>query len=62
MNAICAVNAQNEYRARAWDLLSRAESMNDPERRADIVRFARMWFSLAEPIGDLPRRKLPYEI
>ena len=50
-----------EYRARAWECLSLAENMNDPERRADILRYARMWMSLTEPIPDLPLR-LPYEL
>jgi hypothetical protein len=26
--------------------------MNDPEERAEIVRFARMWMSLTEPIDE----------
>jgi len=28
------------------------ECMNDPEERAEIVRFAWMWMSLAEPIDE----------
>jgi hypothetical protein len=44
--------AENAYRAKAWECLSRAECMNDPEERAEIVRFARMWMSLVEPIDD----------
>ncbi len=55
------MNATDGYRAKAWECLSLAENMNDPERRADILRFARMWLSLTEPIGDLPLR-LPYEL
>ena len=42
--------ADNAYRAKAWECLSLAECTNDPEERAEIVRFARMWMSLAEPI------------
>jgi len=42
--------AANQYRAKAFEYLSLAECMNDPERRADILRFARMWMELAEPI------------
>jgi hypothetical protein len=38
----------NEYRAKAFELLSLAEGVNDPERQADMLRFARM--SLSEPI------------
>jgi hypothetical protein len=44
--------ADNAYRAKAWECLSLAECTNDPEERADIVRFARMWMSLAEPIDE----------
>ncbi len=55
------MNATDGYRAKAWECLSLAENMNDPERRADILRFARMWMSLTEPIPDLPLR-LPYEL
>jgi len=44
--------ADNVYRARAWECLSLAESMNDPEERAETIRFARMWMSLAEPIDE----------
>jgi hypothetical protein len=56
------MDAANEYRAKAWEYLSLAENMNDPERRADLLRFAKMWMSLAKPLGDvlgayeLPRR------
>jgi hypothetical protein len=53
------MNPANEYRAKAFECLSLAENMNDPERRADLLRFARMWMSLSEPIGDLPRLKSP---
>jgi len=56
-----AMNRTNEYRAKGYELLSLAESMNDPERRADILRYARLWMSLTEPIPDLPLR-LPYEL
>jgi Anti-sigma factor NepR len=31
-----AMNAVNGYRAKAWERLSLAETMNDPERRADV--------------------------
>jgi hypothetical protein len=46
------MTADNAYRARAWECLSLAECMNDPEERAEIVRFARIWMSLAEPIDE----------
>jgi hypothetical protein len=41
--------ANNAYRAKALECLSLAECMNDPEERADTLRFARMWMSLAAP-------------
>jgi hypothetical protein len=44
--------ADNKYRAKAWECLSLAECMNDPEERAEIIRFARMWMNLAEPIDE----------
>ena len=47
------------YRAKAWEYGARAQSMSDPERRANMLRFAGMWMSLTEPIGDL---RSPYEI
>ncbi len=56
------MNGVDGYRAKAWECLSLAESVNDPERRADLLRFARMWMSLTEPIGDLPMPKSPYEL
>ena len=46
--------ADNAYRAKARECLSLAECMNDPEERAEIVRFAWMWMSLAEPIDEVP--------
>ncbi len=48
------MNRTNEYRAKGFELLSLAESMNDPERRADTLRYARMWMSLSERLPDLP--------
>jgi hypothetical protein len=44
--------ARNAYRAKALECLSLAEWINDPEERAEIVRFAEMWMSLAEPIDE----------
>jgi pyrroloquinoline quinone (PQQ) biosynthesis protein C len=43
--------AANEYRAKALECLSLAECMNDPERRAELLRHARLWMQLAEPVG-----------
>ena len=50
------------YRAKAWECLSLAENMHNPKRRADMLRFARAWLSLSEPIGDLPIPRSPYEL
>ena len=57
-----ATNTTDKYRAKAYELLSLAERAGDPEHRADLLRFARMWMSLTEPIGDLRRAKSPNEI
>ncbi len=38
----------SEYRAKAWECLSLAEDANDPERRADLLRFGR---DVDEPRG-----------
>jgi hypothetical protein len=46
------MTANNAYHAKALECLSLAECMNDPEERAEIVRFAGMWMSLAEPIDE----------
>jgi hypothetical protein len=37
---------------RADECAVRSQSMNDRERRADMLRFAGMWLSLTEPIKD----------
>jgi hypothetical protein len=47
------MNRTNKYRAKAFEFLSLAETVNDPERRADLLRFARMWMSLSEPLPDM---------
>jgi hypothetical protein len=44
--------AANECRAKALECLSLAECMHDPERRAEVLRYARLWMQLAEaPVG-----------
>ena len=48
------MNRSNAYQAKAFELLSLAESVNDPEPRADMLRFARHWMSLSEPMPNLP--------
>ena len=53
----------NVYRGKAFECLSLAECMNNPEERAEMVRFARVWMSFTEPIAEargayeLPRRR-----
>jgi hypothetical protein len=47
------MKAVNEYRAKAFECLSLAECMNDPEERAEMLRFARTWMNLAEPVKEL---------
>ena len=42
----------NVYRAKAFECLSLAEYMNNPEERAEMVCFARVWMSFAEPIAE----------
>ncbi len=34
------MNRTNEYRAKGYEILSLAETVNDPERRADMLRYA----------------------
>ena len=46
------MKAVNVYRAKAFECLSHAECMNSPEERAEMVRFARVWMKLTEPIGE----------
>src|SRR5262249_19943128 len=43
--------ATNAYRAKAFECLSLAECMNDPERRAELLQYARLWMQLTEPVG-----------
>jgi hypothetical protein len=42
----------NIYHAKAFECLSLAECRNNPEERAEMVRFARVWMSFAEPITE----------
>ncbi len=51
---VIAEGGPHEYPAKAWEYLSLAENMNDPERRGDLLRFAKIWMTLAEPMGDIP--------
>jgi len=43
------MDRRREYRAKAFELLSLAESVHDAEQRADMLRFAQMWMSLSGP-------------
>jgi hypothetical protein len=45
-------SASAGYRAKAWQCMSRAHTVNDPERRADLLGFAGVWLSLTEPTKD----------
>lgn len=42
----------SRYQTKAWECAARAQALNDPARRADMLRFAGMWLSLTEPIDD----------
>ena len=44
--------ANDAYRAKGLECLSLAECMHDPEKRAERLRFARMWMSLADPFDE----------
>jgi len=48
------MDAANQYRAKAWECLAIAEVVNDPVHRVEILRFARMWMDLAEPMIGMP--------
>jgi hypothetical protein len=47
------MDAINQYQAKAWECLSLAENMNEPERRAELIRFARLWMSLTKPMDEI---------
>ena len=42
----------NVFRAKAFECLSLAECLNNPEQRAEMVRFARVFMSFVEPIAE----------
>ena len=44
--------ANDAHRAKGLECLSLAECMHDPEKRAERLRFARMWMSLADPFDE----------
>jgi len=46
------MKAVNVYRAKAFECLSLAECVKNPEERAEMVRFARVWMKLTEPIEE----------
>src|SRR5262245_45694926 len=68
VRALVGRAAANEYRAKAFECLSLAECVNDPERRAEILRYARWWMQLTEPVGtfrsayEVESALLPYQL
>ena len=44
------LNLAQYWGMRADECAARAQSMNDPERRKEMLRFAGMWLSLTEPV------------
>ena len=46
------MKAVNVYRAKAFECLSLAECVNNPEERAEMVRFARVWMKFTEPVEE----------
>jgi hypothetical protein len=58
------LNLADYWAKRADECAARAQSMNDPERRREMLRFAGMWLSLTEPVKyelrgayELPRQR-----
>ena len=43
-----------DYRRRAFECLARANTMQDPQKRAELLSVARMWMHLFEPLEDMP--------
>ena len=46
------LNLADYWAKRADECAARAQSISDPERRADMLRFAGLWLSLTEPAKD----------
>ncbi len=46
------LNLADSWAKRADECAARAQSISDPERRADMLRFAGLWLSLTEPAKD----------
>jgi hypothetical protein len=42
----------SKYRAKAWECAARAQVVNDPKARAELLQFAAMWLSLTQPIEE----------
>ena len=42
-------------REKAWQYAARAQSVSDPERRIELLRFSGMWMSLTIPIENAVR-------
>jgi hypothetical protein len=47
-----SLNLADYWAKRADQCAARAQSISDPERRADMLRFAGIWLSLTEPTKD----------
>jgi hypothetical protein len=43
-----------EYRRRAFECLARANTVEDPEQRAELLSVARMWMHLYDPMEYMP--------
>jgi hypothetical protein len=46
------LNLADYWVGRADECAARAQSISDPDQRADMLRFAGMWLSLTEPTKD----------
>ena len=46
---------QEKYRAKAWECAARAQVVVDPGKRTELLQFAAMWLSLAQPMEKEPR-------
>ena len=46
---------QAKYRAKAWECAARAQVVGDPEKRAELLQYAAIWLSLAQPMEKEPR-------
>ena len=47
--ALSPARRRKSYAARAWQYAAWAQSVSEPERRAELLRISGMWLSLSEP-------------